>query len=339
MFSSYSVHEPIDLNDGGSPPHLNSTISGRYGVQKLLGVGRTSRVYQARIFPSGEEVAVKVLRENCNTREDLERLQWEGQVLSSLVDSGYFTRPIDIGISNQDAFLVTEPVRGQTLAAVLKTFGHLQFQDAIDVAIQLTEALQCLHDRQIIHGSFSTNDIILDATGPRFKVKVIDLDSAVQIGAVTPCAMVSEGVCFDYMSPEQTNGASVDVRTDVYIFGLIFYEMLTGRRPFYGSSPFELLNARFTTKPQSILSTVDGIECGDVVEGILGTALEADPAKRFGSVSEIRDTLLEIWKIHTGQPYCSAAVANLAGQSVCAEDPPSKPNLLEKIVNWFRGRG
>jgi serine/threonine-protein kinase len=335
---SYSVHEPVDLNDGGTPPHLNTTLSGRYGVQTLLGVGRTSRVYKARVFPSGEQVAVKVLREHCNTKEDLERLKWEGEVLASL-DSAYFARPIDFGVSNRETYLVTESVAGHTLAKIIKDFGRLSLLDALDVGIQLTEALQCLHDNRIIHGSFNTTDIMLERCQKRYLIKLVDLDSTVAIesSGLQQLPVFGEGCSFDYMSPEQASGEGVDEQTDIYVFGLVFYEMLCGRRPFYGASPFELLNARFSTRPESVSAIVGGIEHGDVLDEIVSMTLAADRRNRFHNIGEVRQMLISLWTALTGERYVNPRHLDTTSGAMLEETCwSSKKSFLENVAGLFR---
>lgn len=335
----YSVHEPVDLNDGGIPPHLNSTLSGRYGVQTLLGVGRTSRVYQARRFPSGEHVAVKVLREHCNTKENLERLKWEGDVLACLTDSEYFLRPLDYVGASKDAYLVTEKAGGHTLAKVIKDFGRLSLLDSLDVSIQLAEALNSLHNLGYLHGSLTSEDIMVERCNNRYALKIVDLDSISSVDPATaqPPAMLGEAT-FDYMSPEQAMNGRLDKRTDVYIFGLLFYEMLTGRRPFFGSSPIELLNARLSTKPESVTALLGGIEYGDVLDQIVDLTLASDKNHRFQNLIDIHEMLSRIWNLLTGRPYVSPRKMLDAGayDQIELNNPGNSCGWLQKIASLFK---
>ncbi|MDZ4832546.1 MAG: serine/threonine-protein kinase [Candidatus Melainabacteria bacterium] len=335
----YSVHEPVDLNDGGIPPHLNSTLSGRYGVQTLLGVGRTSRVYEARVFPSGEQVAVKILREHCNTSENLERLKWEGEVLNSLVDSEYFLRPIDFAVDGNSGYLVIEKAQGHTLAKVLKDFGRLSLLDSIDVGIQIIEALNCLHQLGYVHTSLTAEDIMLQRCNNRYSVKIVDLDSTCSMTspATKPMPMIGEGT-FDYMSPEQAMNGRLDVRTDVYIFGLLFYEMLTGRRPFFGSNPVELLNARFSTKPESITAILGGIEYGIVLDDIIDRTLAPESNKRFRDLNDIDLMLSKIWKLLTGRDYVTPRKMLDAGayDEIELNNSGQSASWMQKIASLFK---
>ncbi len=334
---SYSVYEPVDLNDGGIPPHLNSTLSGRYGIQTLLGVGRTSRVYEARVFPSGEKVAVKVLREHCNTSENLDRLKWEGDVLSSL-DSEYFLRPIDYVGAERDAYLVTEKANGHTLAKVLRDFGRLSLLDSLDVSIQIAEALMCLHNLGYVHGNLTTEDIMVERCNNRYAVKIVDLDSTSSLdsSAPQPGAMFGESTRFEYMSPEQAMNGNVDLRTDVYIFGLLFYEMLTGRRPFFGASPIDLLNARFASTPEKITEVLGGIEYGDAIDQIIDFTLAPQKNQRFENLHEIHDVLCTLWTRLIGKDYVSPRNMTYAGAYDQIElSAPARSNWLQKIAGLF----
>ncbi len=337
----YSVHEPTDLNDGGTPPHLNSTLSGRYGVQTLLGVGKTSRVYQARMLPSGEPVAVKVLREHCNTSENLERLKWEGDVLSSLTDSEYFLRPLDYVGAPKDAYLVTEKAGGQTLAKVIKDFGRLSLLDSLDVCIQLAEALNCLHNLGYVHGSLTSEDVMVERCNNRYAVKIVDLDSIVSMdpAKAQPPALLGEAA-YEYMSPEQALNGRLDKRTDVYIFGLLFYEILTGRRPFFGSSPIELLNARLSGQPETISSLASGIEYGDVLDQIVDLTLAADKNQRFQNLNDIHTMLSKIWSLMTGRAYVSPRKMLDAGayDQIELNNPGNAGGWMQKIASLFRAK-
>lgn len=337
----YSVHEPTDLNDGGIPPHLNSTLSGRYGVQTLLGVGRTSRVYQARMLPTGESVAVKVLREHCNTSENLERLKWEGDVLSALTDSEYFLRPLDYMGAPKDAYLVTEKAGGQTLAKVIKDFGRLSLLDSLDVSIQLIEALNCLHNLGYVHGSLTSEDIMVERCNNRYAVKIVDLDSITSMDPAKPQPPVILGeAAYEYMSPEQAMNGRLDKRTDVYIFGLLFYEMLTGRRPFFGSSPIELLNARLSEQPETVTALLGGIEYGDVLDQIVDLTLASDKNQRFQNLHDVQAMLTKIWSLLTGRNYVSPRKMLDAGayNQIELNNPAQSGGWMQKIASLFKAR-
>lgn len=335
----YSVHEPVDLNNGGVPPHLNSTLSGRYGVQALLGVGSTSRVYEARVFPSGEQVAVKVLREHCNTSENLERLKSEGDILACLTDSEFFLQPLDYVSAAKDGYLVTEKAGGHALAKVIKDFGRLSLLDSIDVGIQIAEAIQCLHDRGYLHTSLTTEDIMVERCNSRYAVTIVDLDSVISMShAQTRKAPLLGETTFDYMSPEQAMSGRLDVRTDVYIFGLIFYEMLTGRRPFFGSSPMELMNARCSTKPERVTEILGDIEYGGTLEQLIDLTLEPGANNRFQNLIEVREMLAKIWSMLTGKPYVSPRKMLDSGayEQIELNNPAPRSGWMQKIASLFK---
>ncbi len=335
MVSIFSMHEQIDLNDGGNPPHLNQRIGDKYGIYTMLGAGKSSRVYGARVFPTGEEVAVKVLRENCNTSEDFQRLKWETEVLSS-VSSEYFPRLIDFGVSSNESYLVTEIVRGETLSKLLRDYGRLAYRDALDVAIQLGQALEHLHSHGIVHASFSTADIMLQRLGNRLALTLVDLDSTTDSRSGVPqrLPLFGEGTSFEYMSPEQAKGESVDFSTDVYIFALVFYELLAGKRPFCGSTPVDMLNARFVDKPESIFNIVGEVEYHESLDQIFASALDPERRNRIESMSDFCELLETIWQLTCGYPYVNPRI-EYRNPTTPVENTKASTTWIQKLMSFF----
>jgi Tol biopolymer transport system component len=258
------------------------TRLGPYEIVGLLGAGGMGQVHRAKDTNLGREVALKTLPDSVShDPERLARFRREAQVLAALnhphIGSIY-------GLEETDGqrFLVLELVEGETLAARIAK-GPLPVDEALAIAREIAEAMQFAHDKGIIHRDLKPANIALT---PHDRVKVLDFglakatDAAVAPSAVdqlnsptvtSPARLTGMGVILGtaaYMSPEQARGRVADKRSDVWAFGCVLYEMLTGKRPFEGSEVSDTLasvlksdpdwNALPPSLPASIRSLLEG---------------------------------------------------------------------------------
>ena len=209
----------------------------------LLGVGGMGEVYRARDTRLDRPVAIKVLSAAArNDRALRERLEREARSISQLQHPNVCTL-FDVGHESGTDFLVMELLEGETLADRLRR-GPLPVAEALSVAIKIAAALDRAHSRGIVHRDLKPGNVMLTPDGP----KVLDFGLAKDIVArrapgtdsATPTSlMTSEGTIvgtLQYMAPEQLEGKPVDERSDVFAFGSVLFEMLTGSRPFEGDS-------------------------------------------------------------------------------------------------------
>jgi eukaryotic-like serine/threonine-protein kinase len=216
---------------------------GPYEVTALIGVGGMGEVYRATDLSLKRDVALKVLPENLLTDASLlARLQREAEVLASL-NHANVAQIHGLERGEGRTALVMELVDGPTLAERVAE-GALQQREAVDLALQLAAALEAAHERGIVHRDLKPANIKLTNDGT---LKVLDFGIAKALDvpgasgaaarALTGPAMTEGGVVLGtaaYMSPEQARGKPVDKRTDVWAFGCVLYEMLTGRAAFLG---------------------------------------------------------------------------------------------------------
>src|SRR5688500_1828401 len=246
------------------PMALNSgTRLGAYEIVSLLGAGGMGEVYRAKDTNLGREVALKTLPDLVTHDADrLARFRREAQVLAALnhphIGSIY-------GVEEADGqrFLVLELVDGETLAARIQR-GPLPVDESLAIAREIAEALQAAHEKGIIHRDLKPANIAL--TG-HDRVKVLDFglakatDVAAAPGAsdpvgsptvTSPAMLTGIGVILGtaaYMSPEQAKGRAADKRSDVWAFGCVLYEMLTGKRAFKGEDVRDTLAAVLRGEP------------------------------------------------------------------------------------------
>ena len=249
--------------DDSRPPVLAGARLGRFEVRGLLGSGGMGEVYRAHDDTLGRDVALKILPPHLEDRDRLARFEREARVLATLnhpnIAAIYGVEAIP-GHGAADPGLramVLELVDGETLADRVAR-GPLPIDDAIGVAMQLTEALEAAHEKGIIHRDLKPANIAIRSDGV---VKVLDFglskafDVASLPGDRPPVAAAGhtlDGVVLGtpaYMSPEQARGQAIDKRTDIWAFGCVLYEMLTGAPAFTGDSASDTISAVLNGEP------------------------------------------------------------------------------------------
>ena len=236
------------------------TRLGSYEVATQIGAGGMGEVYQAHDTKLGRDVAIKVLPEAfAHDPERLSRFRREAQLLAALNHSNIATI-FGLEDSNGTSYLVMELVPGETLADRIKRDGAVPVEEALTIAKQIAEALEAAHEKGIIHRDLKPANVKLTPEG---KVKVLDFGLAKAFAGDTSTedmgnsptlsmAATMQGVILGtaaYMSPEQARGKQVDKRTDIWAFGAVLYELLTGKQAFTGEDITEILAAVVMKEP------------------------------------------------------------------------------------------
>ena len=269
------------------------TRLGSYEVIALLGAGGMGEVYRARDTKLGREVALKVLPESfTHDPERLARFNREAQVLASL-NHPHIAAIYELHESGAIQFLVLELVQGETLACHLAN-GPLPMGEALAIAQQIAEALQAAHDKGITHRDLKPANVALTAER---RVKVLDFglaktrelasgtgDLASSPTVMSPLGMTQAGVLLGtaaYMSPEQATGRTADHRSDIWSFGCILAEMLTGRQVFARETISETLAAVLRDEP-------DLAQLPNPARRLVHACLHKDPAHRLHAIGDAR---------------------------------------------------
>ena len=229
-----------------------------YDIVEPIGKGGMGEVYRAKDTKLGREVAIKVLPDEfAQDEERLKRFQREAQVLASLNHPG-IAAIYGVEHDEDTHYLVLELVPGETLADRIAR-GPIPVEEALDVAVKIAEALEEAHEQGIVHRDLKPANIKLT---PDDKVKVLDFGLAKALEEDVPgrddsmSPTITRGTQVGvilgtaaYMSPEQAKGKKVDRRTDIFAFGAVLYEMLTGKRAFHGDGVSDVLAAVLKEEP------------------------------------------------------------------------------------------
>ena len=276
-------------------PILPGRRLGPYEILSTIGAGGMGEVYQAHDTKLGRDVAIKVLPANfVNDSERLSRFQREARMLAALNHANIATI---YGLEQCDGVtcLVMELVSGETLAERVKA-GALGIEEALKIAVQIAEALEAAHEKSIIHRDLKPANVKLTPEG---KVKVLDFglakafagDAANDDPSNSPtlsAAATMQGVILGtaaYMSPEQARGKSVDKRTDIWAFGCVLYELLTGKQAFQGESTTEILATVLKEEPD--WKTLP-VSMPTKIRDLLRRCLQKDKSRRARDAGDVR---------------------------------------------------
>jgi hypothetical protein len=272
-------------------PLAAGTRFGPYEILAPIGAGGMGEVYRARDTKLGRDVAIKVLPDAfANDAERMARFEREAHVLASLNHPNIATI-YGLEESNNIRALVMELVEGPTLAERIVR-GAIPLEEALTIAKQIAEGLEYAHERGIIHRDLKPANIKLTGDG---QVKLLDfglakaLDKRVPAGnpSISPTLTADStraGIILGtaaYMAPEQARGAVVDKRTDIWAFGVVLYEMLTGERAFAGDTVSDTLAAVLKTGPACAAIPVG-------MRQLVRRCLEKDVKRRLLDIGEAR---------------------------------------------------
>jgi serine/threonine protein kinase len=270
------------------------TLLGRYEVRALIGAGGMGEVYRARDSSLGRDVAIKVLPPEFSLDTDrLHRFEQEARATSSLNHPNILAI-FDIGTYEGSTYVVSELLQGETLRERLLA-GTLPSRKAIEYAVQIARGLATAHDKGIIHRDLKPENIFITTDG---HAKILDFGLAKVLERDFPDDSSSEAqtkrvVTFagmvlgsmGYMSPEQVRGRPVDPRSDIFSFGTVLYEMVTGARAFSGDSSVETMNAILKEEPPPIQTS--GRAIPPALERVITHCLEKQPQDRFQSARDL----------------------------------------------------
>ncbi|HEV2862588.1 MAG TPA: serine/threonine-protein kinase [Pyrinomonadaceae bacterium] len=260
-------------------------IDGRYRIVGLLGRGGMGEVYRAEDLTLEQPVALKFLPETLSMDgAALARFHREVRVARQISHRNV-CRVYDIGHHAGLHFLSMEYVRGEELSSVLKRFGRLPNDKAVEIARQMCAGLAAAHDAGVLHRDLKPANVMIDENGD---VRITDFGLAGLAEEFRGGAAL-EGTP-EYMSPEQLKGAELTPRSDIYSLGLVLYEVFTGKKAFSGNTLADVLRIRREVatpdSPSSIVRDLD-----PVVERVIDRCLSADPKERPATALQVAAAL------------------------------------------------
>src|SRR5271154_3934199 len=262
----------------------------RYEIVQILGQGGMGAVYKANDLELDRIVAVKVIRPELGAQpEILQRFKQE-LILARQITHRNVIRIFDLSEANGIKFITMEFIEGQDLKSFVTNKGRLGFDDAVQIVEQVCLALEAAHGEGVVHRDLKPQNIMVDKQG-RASVMDFGIARSVEAGGMTMTGMVVGTP--EYMSPEQVMGERVDVRSDLFTLGVIFYELLTGAMPYQSDSLQGAMFKRTREVPKPPIEVDPTVP--KVLSDITTKCLQIDPARRYQSAREIL-TDLELWR-------------------------------------------
>jgi WD40 repeat protein len=301
---------------------MTGQLVGHYRVLEKIGAGGMGEVFRARDERLGRDVALKLIRPASNDNPDhLRRFEQEARAAAALNHPNILAI-YDVGFEGSTPYIVSELLEGKNLRQRLSE-GPIPIRDAADYALQIAQGLIAAHDKPIVHRDLKPENLFLTKDG---RIKILDFG----VAKLQPPAEENRSIedlttvtkqgtvigTFAYMSPEQLRGKQVDHRSDIFSFGAILYEILTGTRAFRGETDVDTMTAVLREEPAAVKLEEAAIPPG--YQDIVRHCLEKDPENRFQSAKDLVFALQTLSGTSTGK-----AIRTLKGTG--RGTPPALP--------------
>jgi serine/threonine protein kinase/Tfp pilus assembly protein PilF len=277
-----------------------STFAGRYQIIEELGHGGMGKVYKVFDTDIKEKIALKLLRpEIALDRETVERFSNEMK-LARKISHRNVCRMFDLGKAEGTTFITMEFVPGEDLKKFIRKTGQLGPGRAVSIAKQVCEGLAEAHHLGVVHRDLKPQNIMVDEDG---NARIMDFGIArsLKVKGITGAGVMIGTP--EYMSPEQIEGKEIDQRSDIYSLGIILFEMLTGRVPFEGDTPFTI-GVKHKSEPPRNPRELNG-QIPEELSLLILRCLEKDKEKRYQTAADI---ISDLDKIETGLPTTDLVV-------------------------------
>jgi len=285
-----------------------------------LGRGGMGIVYKARDHETGEVIAIKILKpEIAAESQVVERFKNELRLAHKITHRNV-ARLYEFHRNGETLFVSMEFVEGESLRAYLNRSGKLDVERGLPIARQIVAGLGEAHRQSIVHRDLKPENIMMTSSG---EIKVMDfgISRSYAAGATSTGAIIGTPA---YMAPEQAEGRATDQRTDVYAFGLILYEMFTGKAAFTGETPISVALKQIREAPAPPRTIAPGLPKN--LEAAILKCLEKDPANRFQSMEEVEQAI-----------EAPTATIPIPAQILPAQ-PPAKPPIERPPARKFAWR-
>lgn len=315
-------------------PFIGKLIADKYQIVEVLGMGGFATVYKAEQKGLRRSVAIKILHAEFVDKPDkIRRFQHEAESISTLVHPNV-AAVYDYGVLPEgQPYLAMELAPGTTLSSVLSECKRFDSERALKIFLQACDGIAAAHAMGLIHRDIKPSNILLDkAEDGTETVKILDFGLAKVVsdesGSREHLTMTGEVLGTPaYMSPEQCTGGPIDFRTDIYSFGCVMYEVLSGRLPIEGDNSYEMMNKHINEAPVSLSKS--GAAVPPRMVKIVAKALEKDPADRFEDFDDLKDALRGL------EPGITAELKEILFSGSNTKLSKRKKSLKKKILLSF----
>ncbi|WP_298837407.1 Stk1 family PASTA domain-containing Ser/Thr kinase [Clostridium sp.] len=277
---------------------IGTILGSRYELLEKIGEGGMAIVYKAKCQLLNRFVAVKILKEEFSNNIDfMEKFRKEALSVASL-SSNNIVNIYDVGSERDINYIVMEYIKGKTLKEIIVEKGSMSTELVLDYGMQIAKALECAHKNNIIHRDIKPHNILVTEDGT---VKVTDFGIAKAASSVTITNTSTVMGSAHYFSPEQAKASFVDCRTDIYSFGIVLYEMVTGRVPYDADSPVSVALKHIQEKVVPPKEVNDKVP--ENLNKLILKAIEKEPIKRYQTAKEM---YLDLQRIQSNSDYTIA---------------------------------
>ena len=284
LFPSKDVEVSVTRTYETTPDELTrgTVFAGRYEMLEVLGGGGMGKVYRVYDRKLEEEVALKLIKPEISAnRKAIERFKNELKVARKITHKSV-CKMYDLGESGGTSYITMEYVPGEDLRSFIHRSKQLTVATSLSIAIQVAAGLGEAHRLGIVHRDLKPGNIMIDKEG---NAKIMDFGIARTLAVAGETA---EGIIIgtpEYMSPEQVEGRDVDARSDIFAFGCVLYEMLTGKSAFGRKTAAQAIAA--VLHEEAPLVSESGVEVPEELQRVISRCLEKDPECRFRSINDV----------------------------------------------------
>jgi CheY-like chemotaxis protein len=280
---------------------LGTSLAGRYEFLELIGEGGIGLVFKARHPFLQKLVAVKMLHSGTLKEAAIADFQKEAAVISRLEHPNIIAVH-DFGLTeNRRPFMVMELVEGKNLFEILEERDFIPLPEAVDLLRQVADGIACAHENGIIHRDIKPHNIMMKSGPGRASIpKILDFGIALlQEGGSQPAERTARQNLAvgspPYMPPEQVLAKPVDARSDIYSFGCLIFEIVSGWPPFIADTPEELMLAHVSDQPHSLERVRPQIDYPVELKALIARCLEKDPSNRYQNMLEVKNDLEKVF--------------------------------------------